>query len=47
MSAYKEMRDNPENCDLKSIRNELFKYCRLDTYAMYAILKNYKIFNNI
>ena len=39
MSAYKEMRDNPENCDLKSIRNELFKYCRLDTYAMYAIFK--------
>ena len=36
---YKEIRDNPNNCDHKSIRSELFKYCRLDTYAMYAIFK--------
>ena len=39
MNAYKQMRDNQSNCDYKSIRNELFKYCRLDTYAMYAIFK--------
>ena len=39
MNAYKEMRDNPNHCDHKSIRSKLFKYCRLDTYAMYAIFK--------
>ena len=37
MSAYKEMRDSSKNTDVENIRNSLFKYCRLDTYAMYAI----------
>ena len=39
MNAYKQMRDNQSKCDYKINRNELFKYCRLDTYAMYAIFK--------
>lgn len=37
MSAYKEMRDGSKNTDVETTRNNLFKYCRLDTYAMYAI----------
>ena len=37
MSAYKEMRDSSKNTDVETTRNSLFKYCRLDTYAMYAI----------
>ena len=35
--ANKEMRDNPNNKNNNSIKAELFEYCRLDTYAMYAI----------
>ena len=37
MSAYKEMRDSSKNANVETTRNSLFKYCRLDTYAMYAI----------
>ena len=37
MNAFKEMRDNPNNKNNNSIKAELFEYCRLDTYAMYAI----------
>jgi len=37
MNAFKEMRDNPSKKNNNSIRAELFEYCRLDTYAMYAI----------
>ena len=37
MNAFKEMRDNPSKRNNNSIRAELFEYCRLDTYAMYAI----------
>ena len=37
MNAFKEMRDNPNNKHNHSIRAELCKYRRLDTYAMYAI----------
>ena len=46
MNAFKEMRDNPNKKNNNSIRAELFKYCRLDTYAMYAIyLKLLQIIN--
>ena len=37
MNAFKEMRDNSIKRNNNSIRAELFEYCRLDTYAMYAI----------
>ena len=37
MSAYKEMRDSSKNANVETTRNSLFKYCRLDTYAMHAI----------
>ena len=37
MNAFKEMRDNSSKRNNNSIRAELFEYCRLDTYAMYAI----------
>jgi hypothetical protein len=39
MSSYKEIRNNPKNTDIETTRKNLFKYCRLDTYAMYAIYK--------
>ena len=38
MNAYKDMRKNSQkNEDAEIIRSKLFEYCRLDTYAMYAI----------
>ena len=37
MSAYKELRNSSKNVDIETTRKNLFKYCRLDTYAMYAI----------
>ena len=37
MSAYKELRNSSNNVDIETTRKNLFKYCRLDTYAMYAI----------
>ena len=40
MSAYKDMRDkSKKNDDAEMTRSKLFEYCRLDTYAMYAIYK--------
>ena len=39
MSAYKELRNSSKNIDVEATRRNLFKYCRLDTYAMYAIYK--------
>ena len=39
MSAYKELRNSSKNIDIETTRKNLFKYCRLDTYAMYAIYK--------
>ena len=39
MSAYKELRNSSKNIHIERTRNNLFKYCRLDTYAMYAIYK--------
>jgi hypothetical protein len=35
-TAYKEMR-NQSKQDIEKTKSNLFKYCRLDTYAMYAI----------
>ena len=35
-TAYKEMR-NQSKQDIEKTRSDLFKYCKLDTYAMYAI----------
>ena len=37
MSAYKELRNSSKNVEIETTRKNLFKYCRLDTYAMYAI----------
>ena len=38
MNAYKDMRKTlKKNEDAEIIRSKLFEYCRLDTYAMYAI----------
>ena len=37
MSAYKELRNSSKNLEIETTRKNLFKYCRLDTYAMYAI----------
>ena len=38
MNAYKDMRKkSKKNEETKSTRSQLFEYCRLDTYAMYAI----------
>ena len=37
-SAYKKLRNQSEE-EVTHIRAELFKYCSLDTYAMYAIYK--------
>ena len=37
-SAYKKLRNQSEE-EVTHIRTELFKYCSLDTYAMYAIYK--------
>ena len=39
MSAYKELRNSAKITDIETTRINLFKYCRLDTYAMYAIYK--------
>ena len=38
MSAYKELRNSSKNIDIETTRKNLFKYCRLDTYAMYLSL---------
>lgn len=35
-SAFKEMRNQPKD-QIEHTRKKLFQYCRLDTYAMYAI----------
>ena len=35
-SAFKEMRYQPKD-QIEHTRTKLFQYCRLDTYAMYAI----------
>ena len=35
-SAFKEMREQSED-QIMHTREKLFQYCRLDTYAMYAI----------
>ena len=38
MSRYKKLRGLPiDSEDIKITRDELFEYCRLDTFAMYAI----------
>ena len=47
MSAYKELRNSSKNTDIETTRKNLYKYCRLDTYAMYAIYKKLLGFVNI
>ena len=41
MSSYKKLRGLPTDSEnIKITRDALFEYCRLDTFAMYAIYEN-------
>ena len=39
MTAFKDIRDDPSIIDIEERRRQLSQYCRLDTYAMYAIFR--------